>query len=62
MYRVFHNFWNKATAAQIFPVDFILLLFLDYSREIFSILIYSTQYRKIIPQMIKQKIFSGEDI
>ena len=37
-YMVFHNCWKKAAASQIFPVDFILFLFLDYfiSVQIFA--------------------------
>ena len=26
-YRVFHDYWNKAAASQVFSIDFILFLF-----------------------------------
>ena len=49
MYRVFHKFWNKVAVSQLFSVDLILFLFLDYWWEIVNILIYLNKYSEIIP-------------
>ena len=46
--RVFPSCWNKVAASQIFPIDIILFLFLDYCWEIVNILIYLTKYSKIV--------------
>ena len=48
---------NKTVASQLFPVDFILFLFSDYSWEMVKILIYLTKYTKLMPWTMEQKIF-----
>ena len=53
IYMVFHNYWNKAGASQIFSIYFILFLFSDYCWEIVNILVNSTKYSKVMPWMKK---------
>ena len=57
IYRMFHNCWNKVAVSQIFPVDFILFLFLDYCWEIVNILTYLLKYREIMTLTMEPKIF-----
>jgi hypothetical protein len=44
-------------ASQIFPTNFILIIFSDSCMEIANIFINSTKYSEIMPWLMEQKIF-----